>query len=138
MLGAIIGDIAGSTFEFCNTHDYNFPLFDLFSNFTDDSICTVAVAEWLLDDPNLSHKVLRDDPDGGRPDGMRFFHFPSAGFASGTGGIGRKEGIGAKHLPSRRQWRLFHWSITVSFWNTITSLKRPSPSSLDWATWSMV
>ena len=58
MLGAIIGDIAGSTFEFCNTHDYNFPLFDLFSNFTDDSICTVAVAEWLLDDPNLSHKVL--------------------------------------------------------------------------------
>ena len=24
MLGAIIGDIAGSTFEFCNTHDYNF------------------------------------------------------------------------------------------------------------------
>lgn len=58
MLGAIIGDIAGSTFEFCNTHDYNFPLFDLFSNFTDDSICTVAVAEWLLDDPNLSHAVL--------------------------------------------------------------------------------
>ena len=30
----------------------------LFSNFTDDSICTVAVAEWLLDDPNLSHAVL--------------------------------------------------------------------------------
>lgn len=24
MLGAIIGDIAGSTFEFCNTHDYIF------------------------------------------------------------------------------------------------------------------
>ena len=58
MLGAIIGDIAGSTFEFNNTHDYNFPLFDEESNFTDDSICTVAVAEWLLDDPDLSHEVL--------------------------------------------------------------------------------
>ena len=58
MLGAIIGDIAGSTFEFNNTHDYNFPLFDEESNFTDDSICTVAVAEWLLDDPDLSHEIL--------------------------------------------------------------------------------
>ncbi len=58
MLGAIIGDIAGSTFEFSNTHDYNFPLFARRSNYTDDSICTVAVAEWLLDDPNLTHEVL--------------------------------------------------------------------------------
>ena len=55
MLGAIIGDIAGSTFEFNNTKDYNFPLFAEESNFTDDSICTIAVAEWLLDDPTLSH-----------------------------------------------------------------------------------
>lgn len=58
MLGAIIGDIAGSTFEFNNTKDYNFPLFDEESNFTDDSICSVAVAEWLVEDPNLSHEVL--------------------------------------------------------------------------------
>ena len=58
MLGAIIGDIAGSTFEFNNTKDYNFPLFAEESNFTDDSICTIAVAEWLLDDPTLSHEVL--------------------------------------------------------------------------------
>lgn len=58
MLGAIIGDIAGSTFEFYNTKDYNFPLFDVESNYTDDSICSIAVAEWLLDDPTLSHEVL--------------------------------------------------------------------------------
>jgi ADP-ribosylglycohydrolase len=58
MLGAIIGDIAGSTFEFNNTKDYNFPLFDEESNFTDDSICSVAVAEWLVEDPALSHEVL--------------------------------------------------------------------------------
>lgn len=59
MLGAIIGDIAGSTFEFDNTKDYNFPLFAGESNFTDDTICTIAVAEWLLEDKeNLSHEVL--------------------------------------------------------------------------------
>lgn len=59
MLGAIIGDIAGSTFEFENTKDYDFPLFAEQSNFTDDTICSIAVAEWLLEDKeNLSHEVL--------------------------------------------------------------------------------
>ena len=59
MLGALIGDIAGSTFEFANTKDYNFPLFAKGSNYTDDSICSFAVAEWLIEDKeNLSRKVL--------------------------------------------------------------------------------
>lgn len=59
MLGAIIGDIAGSTFEFNNTKDYNFPLFAEQSDYTDDTICSIAVAEWLLEDKeNLSHEVL--------------------------------------------------------------------------------
>lgn len=45
MIGAIIGDIAGSNYEFANTSDYNFPLFGRESNFTDDTICTIAVAD---------------------------------------------------------------------------------------------
>ena len=45
MLGAIIGNIAGSDYEFNNTLDYNFPLFNADSDFTDDTICTVAVAD---------------------------------------------------------------------------------------------
>lgn len=45
MLGAIIGDIAGSDYEFNNTLDYNFPLFNTDCDFTDDTICTVAVAD---------------------------------------------------------------------------------------------
>ena len=48
MLGAIIGDIVGSDYEFDNTFDYNFPLFGTGSDFTDDTICTVAVADAIL------------------------------------------------------------------------------------------
>lgn len=45
MLGSILGDIIGSTYEFANTKDYNFDLFPAGSNYTDDSILTIAVAD---------------------------------------------------------------------------------------------
>ncbi len=48
MLGAIIGDIIGSPFEFNNTSDYNFPLFAQGCDFTDDTICTIAIADAIL------------------------------------------------------------------------------------------
>ena len=48
MLGAIIGDIVGSRFEFNPTNDYNFELFTEECSFTDDTICTVAIADALL------------------------------------------------------------------------------------------
>ncbi len=48
MLGAIIGDIVGSRWEFNPTNDYNFPLFSDENDFTDDTICTIAVADALL------------------------------------------------------------------------------------------
>lgn len=48
MIGAIIGDIVGSTYEFNNTRDYNFPLFAAGSSYTDDTICTIAVADAIL------------------------------------------------------------------------------------------
>lgn len=48
MLGAIIGDIVGSRWEFNPTHQYDFELFGLENGFTDDTICTCAVAESLL------------------------------------------------------------------------------------------
>ena len=61
MLGAIIGDIAGSAYEFHNTNDYNCDLFPEGSNYTDDSIMTLAVASWLLKDPEHTHKVLEEE-----------------------------------------------------------------------------
>lgn len=48
MIGAIIGDIVGSKYEFNNTFDYNFKLFDEGCNFTDDTICTIAIADAIL------------------------------------------------------------------------------------------
>lgn len=48
MIGAIIGDIAGSIYEFNNTYDYNFPMFTQESDYTDDTICTIAVADAIL------------------------------------------------------------------------------------------
>ena len=37
MLGAIIGDIVGSRWEFNPTNDYNFPLFSDKNSYTDDT-----------------------------------------------------------------------------------------------------
>lgn len=60
MLGAIIGDAVGSHYEFNNTKDYNFQLFHPDSIYTDDSIMTVAVAYWLLNDKEHSYQGLED------------------------------------------------------------------------------
>lgn len=48
MLGAIIGDIVGSRFEFNNTNRTDFELFHKDCSFTDDTICTVAIADALI------------------------------------------------------------------------------------------
>lgn len=58
MLGAIAGDVIGSPFEFNSIKDTDFQLFGYRSHYTDDSVMTMAVAEWLMDDPTLSHEVL--------------------------------------------------------------------------------
>ena len=60
MLGAIIGDTVGSVFEFNNTKDVNFPLFCSRSNYTDDSLMSLAVAKWLTIDRAFSHEVLEE------------------------------------------------------------------------------
>lgn len=48
MYGAIIGDVVGSTYEFAGKKTKKFPLFPGGSDFTDDSIMTMAVAHALL------------------------------------------------------------------------------------------
>ena len=51
MLGAIIGDIVGSTREWNNVKTDDFELVPEGSRFTDDTVMTLAVAEWLMTDP---------------------------------------------------------------------------------------
>ena len=55
MIGAIAGDIIGSVYEFDNIKTTVFPFFTRKSNYTDDTIMTVAVTDWLLYGGNLVH-----------------------------------------------------------------------------------
>lgn len=58
MLGAIIGDIVGSRFEFNNTNSMNFELFTDESTYTDDTICTVAIADAILNGKSYKDSLL--------------------------------------------------------------------------------
>ncbi len=59
MLGAIVGDIAGSAYEFEPTKSKAFPIFGKACFFTDDTVLTVAVAAALLDDRDYLGSVLK-------------------------------------------------------------------------------
>ena len=50
MLGAIIGDVLGSTFEFYPMKTKKFELLDNKSHFTDDTVMTVAVADSIMNE----------------------------------------------------------------------------------------
>ena len=68
MLGAIIGDVIGSVHEGAGTKTKDFPLFVEGTTFTDDSVLTVAVAEWILTGQNLVdllHSYTRAYPGRG-------------------------------------------------------------------------
>jgi ADP-ribosylglycohydrolase len=53
MLGAIAGDVIGSVHEWAGTKTKDFPLFVPDCTFTDDSVLTIAVADWLLNGNDL-------------------------------------------------------------------------------------
>jgi ADP-ribosylglycohydrolase len=53
MLGAIVGDVIGSVHEWAGTKTKDFPLFVEGAAFTDDSVLTVAIAEWILTGTDL-------------------------------------------------------------------------------------
>lgn len=57
MLGAIIGDIVGSRFEWNNYKDKEFELFTEDCRMTDDSIMTLAVAKALLETEKAMESV---------------------------------------------------------------------------------
>lgn len=54
MLGAVCGDIVGSRFEFAPLKSTDFDLFHGDCRFTDDTVCTLAVAKALMDGTDLS------------------------------------------------------------------------------------
>ncbi len=48
LLGAVSGDVIGSVYEFQRQKTYDFPLFTARSEFTDDSVLTLAIADAIL------------------------------------------------------------------------------------------
>ena len=60
MIGAILGDIIGSPYEFDRGNkSKDFPLFSKYSKFTDDTVMTIAVCRAFLDvKPDASDDVI--------------------------------------------------------------------------------
>lgn len=58
MLGAIVGDMIGSKYEFDNVKTTDFDLFPHGCRFTDDTVMTLAVARWLMEDASHSPEML--------------------------------------------------------------------------------
>ncbi len=58
MLGAVLGDVIGSVYEFRNAKTKEFPLITPQTRYTDDSVMTLAVAKWLLEDQNHTESGL--------------------------------------------------------------------------------
>ena len=59
VLGAIIGDIVGSRWEFNPTNDYDFEWLSKENGFTDDTICTVPVALWIIGQSTSFEEAVR-------------------------------------------------------------------------------
>jgi len=65
MIGAIIGDIVGSRFEFNNHRSKEFELFTKECRVTDDSIMTLAIAKALMEtERSMQSSVTAKDYDG--------------------------------------------------------------------------
>lgn len=99
MLGSIIGDIVGSRFEFRNCRSKDFEFFDDRCIFTDDTVCTVATMQWLIECRNegrqtdyasiLQHWCRRYD-EAERSYGRNFLHWienpkPYGSYGNGAG-----------------------------------------------------
>ena len=81
MYGAILGDMIGAPYEFDNGNKTkDFPLFSNYSQYTDDSVMTVAVADVLLDlndksDTEIKALLVKSMQKWGK-------RYPNAGYGS--------------------------------------------------------
>lgn len=100
MLGAILGDIVGSPFEFDhnNYKHKDFPLLSEKSHFTDDTVMTAAVAVGLIDGKGLPERTFCAVQHE-----MRFWgrEYPHAGSAGGCTQKIRIPMKGVLHRPEK-------------------------------------
>ena len=74
MIGAIIGDIVGSIYEFSNIKTKDFPMFGEDCSYTDDSILAIATADWLLHGGEVAEFYFRYADK---------YNYPMGGYGSG-------------------------------------------------------
>lgn len=74
MLGAIIGDIVGSIYEFANIKRKDFPFWGKQCEYTDDSILAIATADWLLHGGDVASYYSRY---------ATTYKYPMGGYGSG-------------------------------------------------------
>lgn len=102
VLGAIIGDIIGSIYEHSGCKDFNFnPLIHPRCRFTDDTVCTIAIADALISNNSFSSSLkswCRKYPRAGY--GWRFINWFKSdeditSDSFGNGSAMRVSGVGA-------------------------------------------
>ena len=69
--GAICGDIIGSLYEWHRTKNYNFKLCTKFSRFTDDTVCSIAVADAITSDIDFTRSLQKWCQMAKLPDEMK-------------------------------------------------------------------
>lgn len=74
MIGSLIGDIVGSIYEFNNHKSKDFEFFGAECGFTDDSVLTIATADWLLHGGDVAQYYSRYGEK---------YPYPMGGYGSG-------------------------------------------------------
>lgn len=113
MIGAIIGDIVGSRFEFGPTPREGFELFTDECSYTDDTVCTVAIADAILNGKTYKDALVEwcqryPDPMGGY--GSRFYDWIFSDDHEPNNSCGN----GAAMRVSPVGWLFDNWQDVVS------------------------
>lgn len=102
MIGAIIGDIIGSRFEFNNIRSKNFELFTKQSHYTDDTVETIAIADAILNNKNYKDSLIewcKKYPEAGYSSKFREWIYNPVPYKSyGNGALMRISPIGYARL----------------------------------------
>ena len=119
MLGTIIGDIVGSAYEFKNHRSKGFsPLFHAEARYTDDTVCTVAVADALVNELDPQQKLQQwcrryaDNGGWGQKFALWIFEDPPQPYGSwGNGAAMRIAPVG---MLAESEEQAVEWSDTVT------------------------
>lgn len=130
MYGAVLGDMIGAPFEFDRGNKTkDFPLFSTHSQFTDDTVMTIAVAEALMDtfdksDKEIKRKLIRSMQKWGHryPDagyGARFSAWlwqqnPKPYYSCGNGSAMRVSSVGWLYDTLEETWHIAKLTAEVT------------------------